>query len=66
MSAERKGYHGPSTFDGKSQTDSASRPAWYQENVESIPDAGRQLLEIYSGIPPEQVLPHVIAIVRSP
>lgn len=62
MSAERKGHHGPSTFDGKSLVDSVSRPAWYTKHVESIPDAGRHLLEVYSGIPPERVLPHVLAI----
>ena len=66
MAADRKGHHGPSTFDGKSQVDYVSRPAWYTEHVESIPNEGRHLLEVYSGIPPERVLPHVVAIVRSP
>ncbi|KAI9813674.1 MAG: hypothetical protein M1827_003745 [Pycnora praestabilis] len=58
MSAERKGYHGPSIFEGKSQVDSTARPAWFTENIESIPESGRRLLENYSEILPEQVLPH--------
>ena len=65
MSAERMGYHGPSVFEGKSQIDRNARPAWFTENIESIPEAGRQLLERYSGIAPERVLPHVISIVRN-
>ena len=64
MSSERKGHHGPSTYDGISQVDPTTRPAWFTEHVSSIPDEGRRLLEQYSNIPPEQVLPHVIAIVR--
>lgn len=63
MSSGKKGHHGPSIFDGKSQVDPTIRPAWFTEHVESIPEAGRRLLEGYSGIPPDQVLPHVIAVV---
>ena len=63
MAAGRTGHHGPSMFEGKSLVDPGARPAWFTEHIETIPDAGRQLLEDYSGIPSEQVLPHVIAIV---
>ncbi|MCJ1381174.1 hypothetical protein MMC17_004283 [Xylographa soralifera] len=59
---QRKGHHGPSIFDHKSQVDPTARPAWFTEHIESIPDAGRRLLEQYSGIPPDQVLSHVIAV----
>ena len=62
MSTERKGYHGPSSFEGHCQTDASSKVAWYSENITSIPATGRQLLEDYSGISPEQVLPHVLAL----
>ena len=65
MSTERKGYHGPDVFDGKSQLDSSVRPTWFTEHIETIPDVGRQLLEEYSGISHEEVLPHVIAIVSN-
>ena len=65
MSTEREGYHGPSTFEGKSQVDPNTRPAWFTEVIDSIPDVGRRLLEDYSGIAPEQVLPHVIHVVST-
>ena len=44
-------------------TDLASkkeRPAWFTENVTEIPANARTLLEQYSHIAPDQVLPHVI------
>ena len=63
MSTERKGCHGPSTFEGKSQIDPNNRPAWFTEQITSIPEAGRRLLEEYSGVAPEEVLPHVIRVV---
>lgn len=63
MATERQGHHGPSTFEGKSLVDPNTRPAWFTEVVESIPDVGRRLLEDYSGIAPKEVLPHVIHIV---
>ncbi|MCJ1434882.1 hypothetical protein MMC27_004252 [Xylographa pallens] len=59
---KRKGHHGPSIFDRKSQLDPTARPAWFTEHIKSIPEAGRRLLEQYSGIPPDQVLPHVVAV----
>ena len=64
MSIERKGYHGPSTFEGKSQTDPANRPPWLTEQIASIPEVGRRLLEEYSGVAPAEVLPHVTRVVR--
>ena len=40
--------------------------AWFDEKADEIPDDSRQLLEKYSGIPPEEVMPHVQRIVCSP
>ena len=62
MTAKRKGHHGPITFSDQSLNNSSARVAWYHEHVASIPDAGRKLLEKYSGIPPNQVLSHVLEI----
>ncbi|MCJ1287312.1 hypothetical protein MMC26_006660 [Xylographa opegraphella] len=61
-SIHREGHHGPSVFDNRSQLDPTARPAWFTEHIETIPEAGRRLLEQYSGLPPEQVLSHVIAV----
>ena len=36
---------------------------WYQEKIESIPDNERELLEQYSGLKPDEVTPHVVAVV---
>lgn len=36
---------------------------WYQESVETIPEDERELLEQYSGLKPEEVIPHVVALV---
>ncbi|KAJ9604881.1 hypothetical protein H2200_010996 [Cladophialophora chaetospira] len=38
------------------------RPAWYREQVTSISDDARALLETYSRIPPQEVLAHVLSI----
>lgn len=38
---------------------------WYTPDIESISEEGRSLLEEYSGIPPDEVLPHVRAIVST-
>ena len=62
MSTDRRGHHGPSVFQGQPQIDSSSKVAWYSEHINSIPAAGRALLEDYSGVPADQVLPHVLAI----
>lgn len=62
MSSERKGHHGPATFDGQSQTDSNQKVPWFTANITSITPAGRKLLEEYSHIPADQILSHVLAI----
>ncbi|KAL9066105.1 MAG: hypothetical protein Q9161_007763 [Pseudevernia consocians] len=62
MSTERKGYHGPTIFQGHCQTNPSAKVAWYTENITSLPATGRKLLEDYSGILPEHVLPHVLAL----
>lgn len=39
-------------------------PMWAKDVVD-IPPPGRQLLEKYSGIPPDEVVPHALELVRS-
>ena len=39
---------------------------WYDNEIEELNARARELFEKYSGIPPEQVLPHIYEIVRSP
>ncbi|MCJ1354166.1 MAG: hypothetical protein MMC33_004153 [Icmadophila ericetorum] len=39
-----------------------SKPTWFIETVTSIPTNSRHLLENYSGISPEDVLPHVLTL----
>lgn len=34
------------------------------ENIKDVPAPGRALLETYAGIPPEDVVSHVIKVVR--
>jgi hypothetical protein len=36
---------------------------WYKPTLESINEAQRDLLENYSHIPPERVIPHILEIV---
>ncbi|KAL2045828.1 hypothetical protein ABVK25_012033 [Lepraria finkii] len=62
MTTERKGYHGPSTFEGQPQCSPSSKPPWYNANITSIAASGRSLLESYSDIPAADVLPHVLAL----
>ena len=38
------------------------RPGWYQTDIKSIPEDARALLEGYSHLRPEEVLPHVLSI----
>lgn len=40
--------------------------AWYNEKLDRPFDEARRLLEEYSGIPPEEVNPHVLAVVCIP
>jgi hypothetical protein len=42
----------------------AKRPEWYQKDVQSINAEAQRLLENYSGLAPEDVLPHVLSLVR--
>ena len=42
---------------------SESHRAWYADNVTTIPSEARELLEQYSKIPPEEVIPHVLNLV---
>jgi len=39
---------------------------WYQPTLDSITEAQRDLLENYSHIPPEKVIPHILEIVSRP
>lgn len=43
-------------------TDNATTPGWYQSNVTTIDPEARSLLEEYSGIQPDEVLSHVLAL----
>lgn len=36
---------------------------WYNEHLEKLSDGTRELLENYSGIPKDQVLPHIYKVV---
>ena len=53
-----------------SQKDPSDKPetkdekAWFTESVTSIPPVARELLEHYSKIAPDEVIPHVVALVR--
>lgn len=49
-------------FDGKPATGTLEQ-GWYQGEVDDISPDERELLEVYSGIQPDQVLPHVLALV---
>lgn len=40
-----------------------STPGWYQTDVKSIDPEAQSLLEEYSGLQPDEVLPHVLALV---
>ena len=40
-----------------------SKVSWYTEDVRSIPSEARDLLESYSKIPSDQVIPHVLSLV---
>jgi len=44
-------------------TPKAPRPDWYDQNVKSINPEAQRLLETYSHLKPEEVLPHVLALV---
>lgn len=42
---------------------SNEKPDWYQTDVQSINPEAQQLLESYSGLAPDDVLPHVLSLV---
>lgn len=56
----RQGYHSQSTYEGDPQTDSEKEVGWLQEHIISMPEAGRELREEYSGIPLNNAFPHVL------
>ena len=62
MSTERRGYYGPSVFQGQSQIEAVAKVAWWTKFFTSIPAAGRTLLEDSSDVPTDQVLTHVLAM----
>jgi hypothetical protein len=41
----------------------AKRPEWYQRDVQGINADAQRLLENYSGLAPEEVLPHILSLV---
>ena len=36
---------------------------WYNDDIKEVPTDIRKLFEVYSGIPPEKVVSHVLEIV---
>lgn len=47
-------------------TTTTTKPAWYQTSVTAIDPAAQSMLESYSGLAPEEVISHVLALVSSP
>ncbi|KAL2828353.1 hypothetical protein BJY01DRAFT_261556 [Aspergillus pseudoustus] len=43
-------------------TTTTTKPAWYQTSITTIEPAAQSLLEGYSGLTPEETLPHVLAL----
>ncbi|KAK0511129.1 hypothetical protein JMJ35_006681 [Cladonia borealis] len=56
--------HGPAVFEGQPAVDAVLKQAWYAENVDSIPESARLLLEQYSNLEPEEVVPHVVTMMQ--
>ncbi|RAH87432.1 hypothetical protein BO86DRAFT_405463 [Aspergillus japonicus CBS 114.51] len=50
------------TTDTDTATTTTTRPGWYQTSVTAIDPAAQSLLEEYSGLQPDEVLPHVLAL----
>jgi hypothetical protein len=40
------------------------RVGWYASTLDTIPDSQRDLLENYSKIEPDRVIPHILEVVR--
>ena len=60
MEASDRRHHGPAIFEGEPAVDAVLKQ---DQNVESIPENARRLLEEYSGIKPDEVIPSVVALV---
>lgn len=59
------GVNSDTNFTSKETNPKKEKPAWFTEDVKEIPSNARNLLEKYSHIAPDQVLPHVVEQVRS-
>ena len=59
------GVKSDTDFDSKEANPKKEKPAWFTGDVREIPSNARNLLEKYSHIAPDQVLPHVVEQVRS-
>lgn len=44
-------------------TTTTTKPAWYETSVTAIDPAAQSMLENYSGLTPEEIIPHVLALV---
>lgn len=66
MEASDRHRHGPVVIEGHPAVDAMLKQAWYAESVDPIPDDARCLLEEYSGLKPNEVTPHVTALVIRP
>lgn len=63
---EQPKVDGASTIASDEDIGSRSRNvAWYVKDLTNIPDAAREVLEGYSGIPSDKVHDHVYQVVRS-
>ncbi|KAI2869967.1 hypothetical protein CBS76997_977 [Aspergillus niger] len=43
-------------------TTTTTKPAWYETSVTAIDPAAQSMLENYSGLTPEEIIPHVLAL----
>jgi hypothetical protein len=43
--------------------DKSHKPVWYIPTLENIDEPARELLEKYSGIPHDKVIPHIVEVV---
>ena len=59
------GVNSDTSFTSKETNPKKEKPAWFTEDVREIPSNARNLLEKYSHIAPDQVLPYVVEQVRS-
>jgi hypothetical protein len=42
------------------------RVGWYTPTLENVSDVQRDLLETYSNVQPDRVIPHILEVVRAP